>query len=120
MRLLILAVIGLFAQDSKPSPQSEAVALNAEALKLVEAKKFDDALVVIERARKLSPSDDVIARNTARILTRRAQSRYESSAFDGAEADLNHALEIAPKETMTRVTLAMVFRSRGEPDRARK
>jgi tetratricopeptide (TPR) repeat protein len=120
MRLALLAVIGLFAQDSRQSAQAEAVALNSEALKLVEAKKFDEAFVAIEKARKLAPSDDVITRNAARILTRRAQAGFEAGTLEAAEADLNRALEIAPKETMTRITLAMLFRSRGEPDRARR
>src|SRR5436190_6335365 len=120
MRFLLLAVIGLFLQDSRPSTQSEAVTLNAEALKLVEAKKFDDAIVMIDRARKLAPSDEVITRNAARILTRRAQARFEAGESDSAETDLARALEVAPKETATRVQLAIVFRSRGDLERARR
>jgi Tfp pilus assembly protein PilF len=121
MRLLLLAIVGLFAQDSRPATQpQDATSLNAEALKLVEARKFDEALTLMERARQLSPSDEVIPVNVARILTRRAQARFEGGELDAAEADLGRALEAAPKETLTRVQLSIVLRSRGELDRARR
>lgn len=121
MRFLLLAVVGLFAQDSRPSTQpQDAAGYNAEALKLVEAKKFDEALALIEKARQLSPSDGVIVVNYARVLTRRAQARFDGGDLDGAEADLGRALEAAPKETLSRVQLSIVLRSRGEADRALK
>src|SRR5262245_23327951 len=121
MRLLLLAVIGLFAQDSRPASQpQDAAGYNAEALKLVEAKKFDEALALIEKARQLAPTDAVIVVNYARVLTRRAQARFDAGDLDGAEADLGRALEAAPKETLSRVQLAIVLRARGESDRAEK
>jgi tetratricopeptide (TPR) repeat protein len=130
----IVLQAGLPAQESRPASQpdsgsparpeprrgDDAVSVNAEALKLVEARKFDEALAMIEKAQKLAPADDVIARNAARILTRRAQARFEAGELDAAEADLRRALEIAPKESLSRVQLAIVFRARGEPDRARR
>jgi Tfp pilus assembly protein PilF len=119
--LLLLTTVTLFAQDSRPETQpADAAGLNAEALKLVEEKKLDLALALIERARKLAPSDPVIAINQARIMTRRAQARFEAADFDGAQAELERALEIAPKEALSRVQLAIVFRTKGEPERARR
>ena len=121
MRPLFLAVVAIFAQDSRPATQpSDHLALNTEALRLVEAKRFDEALAMIERARKLAPNEEVISTNLARILTRRAQARFEGGDPDAAEADLVAALEAAPKEVITRVQLAIILRSRGDLDRARK
>jgi tetratricopeptide (TPR) repeat protein len=121
MRPLILAVVALFAQDSRPATQpADATSLNAEALRLVEAKRFDEALLTIERARKLAPSEEIIATNQARILTRRAQARFEAGDSEAAEADLVLALGVAPKEVISRVQLALILRTRGELDRARK
>src|SRR4029077_12020658 len=103
MRPLFLAVVAMFLQDSRPATQpSDHLALNAEALRLVEAKRFDEALATIERARKLAPNEEIISTNAARILTRRAQARFEAGESEGAEADLVHALEAAPKEVITR------------------
>jgi tetratricopeptide (TPR) repeat protein len=121
MRPLFLAVVAIFAQDSGPASQpSDHLALNSEALRLVEAKRFDEALAMIERARKLAPNEEVIVTNVARILTRRAQARFEGGDSDAAEADLVAALEAAPKEVISRVQLALILRSRGDLDRARK
>src|SRR5436190_9863946 len=93
---VLLAFPGLRAQETRPAAQ-DAVSLNAEALKAVEAKKLDEALALIEKARKLAPSDEVISKNEARILTRRAQQKFEAGDLDATETELMRALELAPK-----------------------
>ena len=136
MRPLLLAIVVLFAQSwaarssSCPSRRtrgpatqpSDAVALNAEALRLVEAKKFDEALAMIERARKLAPIGRRHRRRTARaILTRRAQARFEGGDLDAAEADLvARARDRAEGECSAASSSRIILRSRGELDRARR
>jgi tetratricopeptide (TPR) repeat protein len=117
---LVLVFAGLGQESRLATQPSDASGLNSEALKLVEAKKFDEALALIERAKKLSPTDPVLATNHARILTRRAQARFESGDVDAAQGDLENGLIIAPAENLTRVQLAIVFRTKGECDQARR
>jgi Flp pilus assembly protein TadD len=119
--ILLLLSSALEAQESRgPGVAPDATSLNAEALRLVEARKIDEAFLVIEQARKLLPKDPTIATNFARILTRRAQAAFERSEFDSAAADLERALEAAQKESLTRVQLAIVWRSVGDLPAARR
>jgi tetratricopeptide (TPR) repeat protein len=118
--LALVAAAAIAAQESRPaSPPADAAGWNAEALRLVEEKKLEDALVSIERARRLAPSDAVIATNHARILTRRAQARFEAGDPDAALADLGQAISVAPKESLTRVQRAIILRTKGDLEAAK-
>jgi tetratricopeptide (TPR) repeat protein len=87
--------------------------LKEEAINLMNAKKFDEALKVINRAIELSPRDD--------LLTKRADIYNSTKKFSEAEKDLKEALKVSERDDRKALIygqLADIYNSMGEDDKS--
>lgn len=105
------------AQESRPADE-DAPALTEAALKAADKERFDEALELLEKARKARPDETVTTTNLARMLGRRALHRAKAERFADAEEDLVRAIGLAPSERYLRVVRAGLWRERGDVYRA--
>jgi tetratricopeptide (TPR) repeat protein len=115
--LVFFAAVVATAQDSRPDAD-DAPALTLEALKRADEERFDEALALLERARKARPDEAQTTTNLARMLGRRALWLARKDRAAEAEADLERGSAIAPEERHLRVLRAGLWRERGEIFRA--
>jgi len=87
--------------------------LKEEAIELMNAKKFDEALKVINKAIEIDPRDD--------LLSKRADIYISTSKYKKAEKDLKEALEVserADRKALIYGQLADVYNEQGEDEKS--
>lgn len=99
--------------DTTVNEDNETLVLKEEAIKLMNAKKFDEALKVINKAVEIDPRDD--------LLTKRADIYISTKKFNEAEKDLKEALKVserADRKALIYGHLADVYNATGKDDKS--
>jgi tetratricopeptide (TPR) repeat protein len=99
--------------DTTVNEDNETLVLKEEAIKLMNARKFDEALKVINKAVEIDPRDD--------LLTKRADIYISTKKFDEAEKDLKEALKVserADRKALIYGHMADVYNATGEDDKS--
>jgi tetratricopeptide (TPR) repeat protein len=101
-RILVCAVplwAGLWAGVSPARAASrDALRLNEEAIALSARGQYEEAAVRFTQALRLSPGDEVIRRNLARVRTVLGHQYLQSGSLSQAQGQYQAALELVPDE----------------------
>ncbi len=106
------------ARAGEASLDAAAVFHNARANVLVALGKFDDAVAAADRAVDLEPGIPDLATNLGAALLHRFRKSGDRADLERARRALQAAVDLGPRTSEVRATLAVVFEQLGEPARA--
>ena len=102
-RLLLLGLALLL-----PAAGDDVFGLNDQAKKALEIGHYDDAILLLEKARRLDAQNDVLRRNLGWAHFKRGKDLLDRGHVTQAAADLMRAVELDPSETGYALHLAQV------------
>jgi tetratricopeptide (TPR) repeat protein len=84
--------------SAQGSARAQAAELNERALADLKAKRFDEAILTLEKACRMESSEPVLQANLASALRQRAQHARDDVRFYTALQDAERALGLAPDD----------------------
>lgn len=117
--VMVLASVLVLAAGA-PSARDDVSDLNDRARAAMDAGRAQEAVDLLEEARRLSPSEPVLGKNLAYAYFLRARQQIARVRFDAAVSDLTRAIELNPDEPGYRVHLAQLHLRRYRLDDAER
>jgi Flp pilus assembly protein TadD len=108
----VTAALEALRHTAQSAGQSEAVKLNAEAIRLADAEKLDEAVATLRAALRLAPDDEVLKRNLQTVLLKWGIADLTREQFDDAQTHLEQAAELGDRAEIWRA-LGMTYLRQG-------
>lgn len=109
LRFVAMLVIGAAVAPAREVADSDAVALNEQALRKLEQKDYDAAIELLERAVDADGDDKTIVKNLAVAHNNRGLRLLDGFEFGRSVRDFERAVKLAPDEPLFRVHLGYAY-----------